>query len=119
MRLEHYPQKKLEREILEIVGKYLDLKKYKVFFFGSRVSGKGDDRSDIDIGIEGRKKIPDEIKYRIEGEIEAIPVLYKFDIIDFATTDKSFKEVAKQNIEVINPFILIKLLEKRIKKITG
>jgi septum formation topological specificity factor MinE len=40
MKLKHYPLKKLKKEILEIVGKYLDLKEYKVFFFGSRVSEK-------------------------------------------------------------------------------
>jgi len=39
MKLEFYPAGKLKKEILEIVGKYLDLKKYKVFFFGSRVKG--------------------------------------------------------------------------------
>ena len=50
VRLEHYSQEKLQKEILEIIGKYLDLKKYKVFFFGSRASEKGDEWSDdIDV----------------------------------------------------------------------
>ncbi|OGZ78205.1 MAG: hypothetical protein A2528_00080 [Candidatus Staskawiczbacteria bacterium RIFOXYD2_FULL_37_9] len=112
MRLEHYPEEKLKREILEIVDKYLDLKKYKVFIFGSRVSGSGDDRSDIDIGIEGSKIIPNEIKYRIKDEIETIPVLYKFDVIDFTAADENFKKVAKQHIEIINPSILKKKRKK-------
>jgi len=34
----------------KIVGKHLDMGKYKVFFFGSRVSEKGDEWSDdIDV----------------------------------------------------------------------
>lgn len=40
MRLEHYPTDKLKKEILSIVGKYLDLGKYRVFFFGSKVTNK-------------------------------------------------------------------------------
>jgi len=103
MRLEHYPEEKLKKEILEIVGKRLDLKKYKVFFFGSRVTGKGDERSDIDIGIEGTEKVPIEVKFDIEDDIENLPILYKIDLIDFYNTDKNFYEVAKQKIEILNP----------------
>jgi septum formation topological specificity factor MinE len=39
MKLEHYSADKLREDILRILGKYLDLSKYKVFFFGSRISG--------------------------------------------------------------------------------
>lgn len=102
MRLEHYSQEKLKKEILEIVGKYLDLNKYKLFFFGSRVSGKGDERSDIDIGIEGLEKLPDIAIFNIREEIEELPTLYKIDIIDFADADEKFKKIALQHIEKIN-----------------
>lgn len=102
MRLEHYSKKKLEKEILKIVGKYLDLKKYKVFFFGSRVSGKGDERSDIDIGIEGLKTISSDIMLKIRGDIGNLEILYKIDIIDFKDADKIFLEVAAQHKEYIN-----------------
>ena len=40
IKLENYSEKKLKKEIKEIkeiVGKYLDLKKYKIFFFRSRI----------------------------------------------------------------------------------
>lgn len=103
MRLEHYPQKKLEKEILEIAGKYLDLKKYKIFFFGSRVSGKGGERSDIDIGIEGPTKLPFEKAFEIKEDIDAsISILYKIDVVDFTNADKNFIEVASQFKEYIN-----------------
>jgi len=39
MRLEHYSVHSLKAQILEVIGKYLDLSLYRVFFFGSRVSG--------------------------------------------------------------------------------
>jgi len=102
MRLEHYSQKKLEKEILEIIGRYLNLKKYKVFFFGSRVSGKGDERSDIDIGIEGPKKISDSVIWKIKDDIDKLEILYKIDIINFTNADKNFLEVASQRKEYIN-----------------
>lgn len=103
MRLENYPVEKLKKEILEIVGKRLDLKKYKIFFFGSRVTGGGSERSDIDIGIEGLKKVPLEAKFDIIDEIENLPILYKIDFIDFKGVDKNFYEVAKEKIEILNP----------------
>lgn len=102
MRLEHYPEEKLKKEILKIAGKHLDLKKYKVFFFGSRVSGGGDERSDIDVGIEGETPLPSTALSDIQEEIEELPILYKIDVIDFAEADEKFRKVALQYIEKIN-----------------
>lgn len=102
MKLKFYPEKKLKKEILEIVGKHLDLKKYKVFFFGSRAAGKGDERSDIDIGVEGRKPLPAGVLLDIREEIENLPTLYKIEIVDFLQVDKRFRKVALRHIEMIN-----------------
>jgi predicted nucleotidyltransferase len=101
MRLEFYHKEKLKREILKIVGRYLDLKEYQVFFFGSRISNKGTQRSDIDIGIEGKKEVPAEILAKIKEEVEELPTLYKIDIVDFKSVDKDFYKVAKKKIEII------------------
>ena len=101
MRLEHYPPDKLKKEIRDIMGKYLDLNKYKIFFFGSRVSGGGGERSDIDIGIEGPGEVPLEIIGRMKSDAANLPTLYKIDIIDFTSADASFRDVAKQHIEII------------------
>ena len=102
MRLEHYSETKLKKEILEILGKRLDLKKYKIFFFGSRVSGLGNERSDIDIGIEGPEKALDLAWLDIQEEIENFPSLYKIELVDFKRVTPIFKEVALQNIELIS-----------------
>lgn len=103
MRLEHGSEEKLKNDVLQIIGKHLYLSKHKVFIFGSRVTGKGDDRSDIDIGIEGDKEIPLEIMGKIKDEIDDLPILYKIDIVDFFQLSDKFKEVAKEKIEIINP----------------
>jgi len=102
MRLEYYPQDKLKKEISVIFGKYLDLKKYKIFFFGSRVSGKGNERSDIDIGIQSTTPIPAAALSYIEEDLDKLPILYKIEVVDFSQVDTKFKQVALQKIELIN-----------------
>lgn len=102
MRLEHYPLEKLKRDILNILGRHLDLTQYRVFFFGSRVEGKGTDRSDIDIGIEGPERVPTETMWDIEDEIEKIPTLYKIEVVDFKRVAKKFYEVATEHREFIH-----------------
>ena len=102
MKLEFYSEEKLKKEIKKIVGKYLNLEKYKVFFFGSRVLGKGSERSDIDVGIEGPKEISSPIFLEIQEEIENLPTLYKIDVVDFKRVSLEFKKVALQLTEVIS-----------------
>lgn len=94
MKLEFYPIEKLKKEILAIIGEYLDLEKYKVFFFGSRVEGRGDEHSDIDIGIEGPEEIPNTIMAQIKEDIDNLSILYKIEIVDFKNVSSDFKEVA-------------------------
>ena len=101
MRLEHYPLEKLKKELLDIIGRYLDLSRYRVFFFGSRVSGKGTDRSDIDVGIEGPEPVPFNALTDVEEAIDAIPTLYKIDIVDFSGVSPIFREVALQHREFV------------------
>lgn len=103
MRLEHYPHplEQLKRKILEIAGKYLDLAQYKLFFFGSRTEPAGSERSDIDIGIEGPRPVPEGALSRIREELEELKLLYKIDIIDFKNVDEDFRKVAMQKVEWI------------------
>jgi uncharacterized protein YecE (DUF72 family) len=101
METKFYPREKLERDILQIVGRYLNLNQYRLFFFGSRVEGKGDERSDIDIGIEGPENIPLEAIARIRDDLANLPTLYSFDVVDFTQADADFKEVAQKHIEEI------------------
>ncbi|MBT9131621.1 MAG: hypothetical protein DDT32_00127 [Syntrophomonadaceae bacterium] len=101
MKLKHYPSEKLKREILEIVERYLDLRQYEVFFFGSRVRDETDDRADIDIGIQGDQPLPSGVLEDIREELNNLPILYSIDVIDFSDVDKDFYRVAKQNVEII------------------
>ncbi len=101
MRLEHAKQEKLKNDIKKIIGKYLDLKKYRVFFFGSRVSGNSHSRSDIDVGIEGPRPLPLGIMEEIKDEIDDLPVLYSIDVVDFKEAAPDFRKVARKDVERI------------------
>lgn len=102
MRLEHYDSEKLKRELKKIAERNLDISRYAIFFFGSRVSARGDDRSDIDVGIEGTELVSLDAMRRIKEDIDKLPLLYKIDVVDLSQTSDSFREVAKQYIEYIH-----------------
>jgi len=102
MRIEHYPVEKLKKQILEIIGKHLDLRSYRVFFFGSRVAERNTGRSDIDIGIEGPQKIPARVSGEIRESLDNLPTLYRFDVVDFKKVTPEFKKQALKSIEYVN-----------------
>ena len=102
MNIEKIDEKKLREMILEAVGQYLDLSSYKVFFFGSRVDGDANKRSDIDLGIEGAAAVKGVDFIEIKSALEDLPILYKIDLVDFANVSEEFKKVAKKNVEYLN-----------------
>lgn len=101
MKLEKYSASKLKKQILMIMKKYLDMNEYQIFFFGSRIKGDNFERSDIDIGVLGKREIPTKIKFKIEEELEFLPILYKIDFVDFSNVSTDFKKEALKNIEYV------------------
>jgi predicted nucleotidyltransferase len=101
MNLEFYPEEKLKEQLSRIIFKYIDKNKWSVFLFGSRVKGNNSPSSDIDIGIEGPESVPPEIMFKIREEIEEIPTLYSFDIVDFNTVTEDFRKKAKKEAEYV------------------
>lgn len=102
MRLEYYPLEKLKQQLIDIISVYPDLLSCKLFFFGSRVTGYGTDRSDIDLGIEGKSPISAKTLIEIEERIENLPTLYKIELVDFCCVSDNFRKVALRKIELIN-----------------
>jgi predicted nucleotidyltransferase len=101
MKVEYYSEDKLKKEILNIIGKYIDISQYQIFFFGSRVKGDNFKHSDIDIGIEGPDRLPASIKLKIEEELENLPTLYKFDLVDFKNVTIGFRQKALKYAEYL------------------
>ena len=102
MKLQHENIKEVKRRITEIVSKYLAPNECKIFFFGSRVSGKSHKGSDIDVGIEWKNPIPVHIMAAMREEIDNLPYLYTIELVDFRRVSADFLEVAKKSIEPIN-----------------
>lgn len=101
VRLEHENTEELKERVRSVFGKHLDLSKYKIFFFGSRVAGRGSDRSDIDIGVSGEELVPEDSLARIKDELEESTILYEIDVVDFTRARDRFKQVALQDIEYL------------------
>lgn len=100
MRLEHYSVEKLREEIRAIVRARLD-DAYEVFFFGLRVAGGGDERSDIDVGIDGPGPVPGIAMAHIREAIEDLPTLYTIDVVDFGAVSPEFRAEALEHTERI------------------
>jgi predicted nucleotidyltransferase len=101
VRLEHGSVEYLRRKLLEIIGPYPELTDSRVFFFGSRVTNQGDERSDIDVGVYGRQPVPSRVWLEIQEAVEELRTLYKIDLVDFQRVSPSFREVALQEVEEI------------------
>ena len=86
-------------EIKEIIFRFLDSKKYKIFVFGSRASGKAKKYSDYDIGIIGKKSVPWHILAEIEEALEESDLPYRVDIVDFSSVSNDFRKVALTKIK--------------------
>ena len=75
---------------------------YKVFIFGSQANQEQLINADIDVGIESKETIGQDIISKIKYNLnESSESLFKFDVIDFSKVTDEFKHVAMKNIEVI------------------
>ena len=90
---------KIEKEIKEIISRFLDFKEYQVFIFGSRVTDKAKKFSDYDIGIWGKKAVQGYILAEIEEALEESDIPYKADIVDLSLVSSDFKKVALLEIK--------------------
>ncbi|MBU1246946.1 nucleotidyltransferase domain-containing protein [Patescibacteria group bacterium] len=91
---------KTEEQIKDIIFRHLSPKKYKVFIFGSRVSGKAKKYSDYDIGILGKNSLPAKDKVLIEELLEESNIPQKVDIVDFSLVSQEFQKIALSKIKM-------------------
>ena len=101
MQLQHYPIEKLKAELVTSVKSELGDKKFRLFFFGSRVKGNANERADIDVGFWASDALDNSVKWKIKERLDEIPTLYKIDFIDFGNVDERFRNLAMQKMEII------------------
>jgi len=82
--------------VREVVRRHLPSRQYRVLLFGSRATGTARRISDWDIGILGPEEVPGHVLQRIHGDLEELPTLHRFDVIDLRSTSDSFQRNALQ-----------------------
>lgn len=85
--------------IRSIMYEYIDLKKYEVFLFWSRVKGKYRPSSDWDIWVYWNDLLPRSVRRNIMLALEEIP--YTVDFVDFSQQSTPFFNTARQSSEVL------------------
>ena len=74
----------------------------KIFLFGSRARGDNlSSSADIDVGILAEKKLSLWQLERISAELEALPSLYRVDLVDFTGRDDDFAREALGDMKVL------------------
>ena len=68
----------------------------EVILFGSRAKGTAKPYSDFDIAIEWKEKIPLHTMAKIREELDKLPTLKSFDLIDLKRVSGNFIETVRK-----------------------
>lgn len=82
--------------IRSIVRRHLPSAEYRAFLFGSRARHTATARADWDIGILGPEELPGHTLQRIHADLEDLPTLHRFDVVDLTTVSEVFRRSAMQ-----------------------
>lgn len=74
---------------------------YSVWAFGSRVKGTARKYSDLDLAIITEKPLGISTYADLKEAFSESDLVWRVDILDWATTSKSFQEIVKQKYVVI------------------
>lgn len=83
-------------DLRRIVRRHLPSAAYRAFLFGSRARGTAAPTADWDIGIDGPDELPGHVIQRILADLEDLPTLHRFDVVDMQTVPDSFRHSAMQ-----------------------
>ena len=86
------------REVAAIVRALTNDSRYRVFLFGSWVSGRARERSDIDVGIEGLGPVPAPVMQEIREACERLATLYTVDVVDVGALPCAIRGPLKSRI---------------------
>ena len=88
-----------EKKIREIIFKFLSPKDYRLFIFGSRITGKAGKFSDYDIGIQGKGSLSFGTLALIREALEDSDLPVRVDMVDFSSVSPEFKKVALSKVK--------------------
>ena len=73
--------------------------RFEVRLFGSWASGNPRPHSDIDIAIDGPRRIDPVAMAEIRDACERIPTLFTFDLVDLAAVSEAFRRSVREQVE--------------------
>ncbi len=82
------------KKVVEIVSKHLP--QCRIYLFGSRAKGTARENSDFDIAVDCGSKVPFSVMARIEEELEELPTLKSFDLVDLSLVSEDFRKTVKR-----------------------
>ena len=74
---------------------------HDVWAFGSRVAGSAKEFSDLDLVIIGEKPLSIAVHANLVDDFSESDLPYNVDVIDWATTDASFRQIIEQQYIVV------------------
>ncbi|REE05881.1 nucleotidyltransferase domain-containing protein [Marinoscillum furvescens] len=80
----------------------------EVFIYGSQANLEHLIPADIDLGLLHTDKIPMEALADFMIMLDALPILYQFDVTDFRSVSDSFRSVAMKNVEYLDRYDVIR-----------
>ena len=80
-------------EVTQILKRHLP-NAYQAVLFGSRAAGQARSSSDWDIGLLGPAALRGAMVESIRDELEELPTLHTFDVVDLMAVPPAFREAA-------------------------
>ena len=85
-----------------VIRRHLPGARWRAVLFGSRARGEARAASDWDIGLLGPEPLPPEVVARIRGDLEDLPTLHRFDVVDLAAAPAGFRDAAlRQSVPLV------------------
>lgn len=81
----------------------------RVVLFGSRASGSPKPHSDIDLCVMGDVPLSAETTADLRDAFSASRLPVRVDVVDWATTDASFREIIEKQAVEIYPKVMMRL----------
>jgi len=94
IRVKPLTDEEILKKVVEIVSKYLP--NCRIYLFGSRAKGTARKNSDFDIAVDCGSKIPFSVMAKIEGELEELPTLKSFDLVDLSLVSDDFRKMVER-----------------------
>lgn len=69
--------------------------------FGSRVAGPSKKFSDLDLAVMGEAPVPSSVLGDLEEDFRESDLPFKVDVVDWATTQESFRRIIEQQYVVV------------------